>query len=127
MIIPGLESKLVGMSQGENATIEVEAVDAYGKLDESAKQTLPREQFQGVELAEGLMLYGQGENGEQIQVIVDSFTDTEVTIDFNHPLAGKDLSFMVTILSIREATDEEAESGQIGGAHCHDGSCGCSD
>jgi len=73
------------------------------------------------------MLYGQGEDGQQVQVIVDSFTDTEVTIDFNHPLAGKDLVFAVTILSEREATEDEATSGKVGGEHCEDGSCGCGD
>ena len=127
MIIPGLESQLVGMNEGDSAKIEVKAVDAYGELNPEAKQTLPKEQFDGVELEKGLMLYGQGEDGKQVQVIVDSFTDTEVTIDFNHPLAGKDLLFSVTVLSEREATEDEASSGQVGGGHCEDGSCGCGD
>jgi len=127
MLIPGLESQLVDMKEGDSATISVKAADAYGEINDEAKQTLPRDQFEGVELAEGMMLYGQGEDGQQIQVVVDAFTDTEVTVNFNHPLAGKDLSFAVTILSERDATDEEIESGQVGGAHCEDGSCGCGD
>ncbi|MEO1953853.1 MAG: peptidylprolyl isomerase, partial [Campylobacterales bacterium] len=66
------------------------------------------------------------EAGETVQVIVKSFTDNDVTIDFNHPLAGSDLMFSVTILSERDATDDEAESGVVGGEeHCHSGSCGC--
>ncbi len=124
-IIPGLENALVGMSEGESADILVKAADAYGELNPEAVQTLPIEQFEGVELQEGMTLYGQGENGETVQVTVKSFNDKEVTIDFNHPLAGKDLMFSVKVLSNREATEEEAATGQVGGAHCNDGSCGC--
>jgi FKBP-type peptidyl-prolyl cis-trans isomerase SlyD len=72
-----------------------------------------------------MTLYGQGENGETVQVTVTSFDDKEVKVDFNHPLAGKDLMFSVTVISAREATAEEIASGQVGGGHTHgDGSCG---
>jgi FKBP-type peptidyl-prolyl cis-trans isomerase SlyD len=124
-IIPGLENALVGMNDGENADILVKAADAYGEVNPEAVQTLPIEQFEGVDLKEGMTLYGQGEDGQTVQVTVKSFDDKEVTIDFNHPLAGKDLMFSVTILSSREATEDEAASGQVGGEHCDDGSCGC--
>ena len=124
-IIPGLEKALVGMKEGESADILVKAADAYGEVNPDAVQTLPIEQFEGIDLKEGMTFYGQGENGETVQVIVKSFTDKEVTIDFNHPLAGKDLMFTVTVASAREATEEEASTGQVGGGHCTDGSCGC--
>ena len=125
-IIPGLEEALVGMNEGESKEIHVEAVKAYGELNPEAQQKLPIEQFEGVDLKEGMTLYGQGEDGQTVQVTVTSFDDKEVQVDFNHPLAGKDLMFSVTVLSEREATPEEAASGQVGGAHCEDGSCGCS-
>jgi len=126
-IIPGLENALVGMSEGESADILVKAADAYGELNPEAVQTLPVEQFEGVDLQEGMTLYGQGEEGQTVQVTVKSFNDKEVTIDFNHPLAGKDLMFSVTVLSSRDATEEEAASGVVGGEeHCESGSCGCS-
>ncbi len=124
-IIPGLENALVGMNEGESADILVKAADAYGEVNPEAVQTLPIEQFEGVDLKEGMTLYGQGEDGQTVQVTVKSFNDKEVTIDFNHPLAGKDLMFSVKILSERPATDEEAATGQVGGEHCNDGSCGC--
>jgi len=124
-IIPGLEKALEGMNEGESADILVKAEDAYGDVNPEAVQTLPVEQFEGVDLKEGMTLYGQGEDGQTVQVTVKSFNDKEVTIDFNHPLAGKDLMFSVTVLSERDATDEEAATGQVGGAHCEDGSCGC--
>ncbi len=125
-LIPGLEAQLAGMSEGESADLLVKAADAYGEVNPEAVQTLPKEQFEGVELEAGMMLYGQGEDGQQVQVIVKSFTDTDVTIDYNHPLAGKDLMFAVTIISERDATDDEVATGIVGGeAHCHSGGCGC--
>jgi FKBP-type peptidyl-prolyl cis-trans isomerase SlyD len=121
-IIPGLENALEGMSVGESGDILVKAVDAYGEYNAEAIQTLPIEQFEGIELQEGLTLYGQGEEGQTVQVTVKSFDDKEVSVDFNHPLAGKDLMFSVKVLSAREATADEASSGQVGG-HAHGDSC----
>jgi FKBP-type peptidyl-prolyl cis-trans isomerase SlyD len=128
-IIPGLEKALCGMNPDESGDIMVPAAEAYGEYNAEALQTLPIEQFEGVELKDGLTLYGQGENGETVQVTVKSFTDKEVTVDFNHPLAGKDLMFSVKVLSSRAATEDEIATGIVGGAsagHCQDGSCGCS-
>ncbi len=122
-IIPGLENALVGMNEGESADILVKAADAYGEVNPEAQQTLPIEQFEGVDLKEGMTLYGQGEDGQTVQVVVKSFNDKEVTIDFNHPLAGKDLMFSVTVLSEREATADEAATGMVGGGQA-EGSCG---
>lgn len=122
-IIPGLENALVGMAKGESGDIMVSAADAYGEVNPEALQTLPIEQFAGVDLVEGMTLYGQGENGQSVQVIVKSFDDKEVNVDFNHPLAGKDLMFSITVLSAREATADEIASGQVGGP-ATGGSCG---
>ena len=124
-IIPGLEAQLIGMEEGVNADIMVPALEAYGEINPEALQTLPRDQFAGVDLVEGMTLYGQGEDGQTTQVTVKSFTEEEVNIDFNHPLAGKDLMFAVTVLSAREATADEMSSGVIGGkAEEAAGSCG---
>ncbi len=123
-IIPGLESQLMDLSIGEKADIKVDAADAYGTLNEEAVETLPREQFAGLELSEGMPLYGQGENGETVTVTVKEFTDDTVTIDYNHPLAGQDLMFSVSVLDVREATEDEKTTGQVGGGHDGAGSCG---
>jgi len=122
-IIPGLEKGLTGMSEGESADLMIPAADAYGDYNKEAVQTLPIEQFEGVELKEGLTLYGQSEDGQTTQVTVKSFTDKDVEIDFNHPMAGKDLMFSVTVKSAREATDAEIASGVVGGEP-EGGSCG---
>jgi FKBP-type peptidyl-prolyl cis-trans isomerase SlyD len=123
-IIPGLENALVGMSQGESGDIMVVAAEAYGEVNPEAIQTLPIDQFAGIDLVEGMQLYGQGEGGQTVQVTVKSFDDKEVNIDFNHPLAGKDLMFSVTVVSAREATADEISSGQVGGGQSTGGSCG---
>jgi FKBP-type peptidyl-prolyl cis-trans isomerase SlyD len=123
MIISGLENKLMELNKSDKSDIIVAPVDAYGEYNEDAVQTLPKEQFAGVELSEGMILYGTGEDGQTVQVVVKSFSDDEVTIDYNHPLAGKTLMFSVEVLDIREATEEELASGVIGGH----GGCGCGD
>jgi FKBP-type peptidyl-prolyl cis-trans isomerase SlyD len=127
-IIPGLENALAGMKIGEKGEILVKAAEAYGEINPEAMQVLPRDQFEGIDLKEGMTLYGQGEHGQSVQVIVKSFNDEEVTIDFNHPLAGKDLLFAVEVIDAREATADEAMSGQLAcdtdggccGGHDHD-------
>ncbi len=126
-IIPGLESKLSELSKGDSSDIAVPANEAYGEHNPEAIDQVPVEQFAGIELQEGLPLFGQGENGETIQVVVKSFDDKFVTIDYNHPLAGKDLMFSVKVLDVRDATDDELVSGIVGGPKdsCDTG-CGCS-
>lgn len=123
-IIPGLENALVGMSEGESGDIMVKAADAYGERNDEAVQTLPIDQFAGVDLKEGMTLYGQDESGQSTQVVVQSFDDKEATIDFNHPLAGKDLMFSVKVLTVRQTTLDEMTSGNVGGPAAEGGSCG---
>jgi FKBP-type peptidyl-prolyl cis-trans isomerase SlyD len=110
-IIPGLESGIAHMSMGEKGNVLVKAHDAYGEYNDAAQQELPREQFAGIDLNVGMTLYGQGEDGGTVQVIVKEIQDESVIIDFNHPLAGKDLMFTVTINNVRDASAEEAMTG----------------
>lgn len=125
-IIPGLETQISELQEGAQKQIEVSSKEAYGEYDQSALQKLPKEQFAGIELAPGMTLYGQGEKGETVQVTVKEFTEDEVTVDFNHPLAGKNLLFDINITEVRDATDEELQMGVVGAAHscCGGGSCG---
>jgi len=128
-IIPGLEKEVEKMQEGEQKTVQVPASEAYGEYREDLVQKLPRDQFQGIELKKGMTLYGQTPDGQVVAVTVKDFDDNEVTIDYNHPLAGEDLTFDVKVVSKREATPEEALTGQIGGhahgGHCGSGNCGC--
>lgn len=128
-IIPGLEKELAGLKVGDAKAVVVPAAEAYGEYDEKGQMTYPKEQFEGIEMKEGLTLYGQSEDGQTVQVRVTSFTDSEVTVDYNHPLAGKTLSFAVVVKDVRDATDEELAAGvpasmMGGGCGCGDGGCG---
>jgi FKBP-type peptidyl-prolyl cis-trans isomerase SlyD len=122
-IIPGLESKLVDMAENDKADVLVEPKDGYGEYNEEAVQVLPKEQFAGIELTEGMSVYGTGENGETVQVVVKSFSDSDVTIDYNHPMAGRTLMFSVAITSMRAATEEEMQTGVVGGMAAMGGGC----
>lgn len=123
-IIPGLESKLMGLEEGTKTDVMVDPKDGYGEIQEEGYQTLPKEQFAGIDLVEGMTLYGTGENGDTIQVKVKSVQENDVTIDYNHPLAGRTLMFSVTIASVRAATEEEISMGVVGGAAAAGGCCG---
>ncbi len=110
-IIPGLENGLSTMAVGEKGDILVKPADAYGEYNAEATQEVPADQFAGIDLAIGMTLYGQGEDGATVQVTVKEIGAETVMIDFNHPLAGKDLMFSVTLNSVRDASAEEAMTG----------------
>jgi len=124
-IIPGLEKEVEGMEVGEEKTVVVKADEAYGQRNEEWVETLPKDQFEGIELQKGMTLYGQSPDGQTIAVTVKDFNDKEVTIDYNHPLAGEDLTFDVKVVGKRDATLEELAGNQAGaGCDCGSG-CGC--
>jgi FKBP-type peptidyl-prolyl cis-trans isomerase SlyD len=110
-LIIGLENALYEMAVNERKEVFVEAANAYGIYNEGATQTLPIEQFEGIQLEEGLTLQGQSEDGQAFSVRVKSFSATDVVVDFNHPLAGKDLIFSVEVTAIRDANADELSSG----------------
>ncbi len=120
-IIPGLEERMEGMEPGEKKTIEVPAAEAYGEKDPNLVQQAPREYFQGVELEKGLPLQAQTPEGQIINMIVVDFDENTVTVDMNHPLAGKDLVFDVEVVDVRDATLEEIQHGHVHeeGQHHH--------
>ncbi|WP_029520664.1 MULTISPECIES: peptidylprolyl isomerase [unclassified Persephonella] len=119
-IIPGLENRMEGMEAGEKRTIEVPAAEAYGEKNPELIQKVPREYFQGIELEKGMPLQAQTPDGQIINMIVVDFDDNEVTVDMNHPLAGKDLVFEVEVVNVRDASLEEIQHGHAhgeGGVH----------
>lgn len=109
-IIPALEAGLSEMDIGDKEEVVIQAADAYGEYDDEAQQEVPRDQFSGIDLEVGTPLQGQDGNGELIQVTVIGLKDDTVIIDFNHPLAGHDLHFNVTLLDARDATDAEIKN-----------------
>jgi FKBP-type peptidyl-prolyl cis-trans isomerase SlyD len=122
-IIPGLEASLEGKAVGETVEVRVAPEDGYGEPNPSLEQVVPRDRFQGVEsLAEGMQFQASTEQGP-VSVRVVKVDDDDVTVDGNHPLAGKHLNFNVTVLEVRAATEEEIARGhtQEGGGCCGGG------
>ena len=100
-IIPGLDSAIDGMAAGEQTTVTIPAADAYGDYQDEARQTIPREQIPAdIPLDVGTMLQMQTPDGNAVPVQVAEVTDDAVTLDANHPLAGKDLTFAVEVVSV---------------------------
>jgi FKBP-type peptidyl-prolyl cis-trans isomerase SlyD len=119
-IIPGLENALTGKSVGDQMVVEVAAEEGYGPVQEELIQEVPRSSFQGVDTIEvGMQFEAQTGQGGAVPVTVTLVTDETVTVDGNHPLAGKNLNFDVTIADVREATAEELEHGHIHGPGGH--------
>lgn len=100
-VIPGFDAAVTGMTVGEKKTVTIPADQAYGQPDPRAVQAIPRENIPAeIPLELGLMLQAQGPGGQPIPVTVVEITDTEVTLDANHRLAGKDLTFALELVSI---------------------------
>lgn len=119
-IIPGLEKALEGKQAGEHVNVQVPAAEAYGERDESLSQEVPKDMFQGVDHVEpGMRFQAQTSAGVQVVTVTEVADDT-VTVDGNHPLAGKQLTFDVDVVEVRDATDEELTHGHVHGADGHD-------
>jgi FKBP-type peptidyl-prolyl cis-trans isomerase SlyD len=122
-IIPGLEHELAGLDVGATKTVQVAAADAYGEYDDEMVQTLPREEFAGIDNLEvGMRLQAQDQNGNTFHVHIAQIDGDEVVIDGNHPLAGMPLTFEIEIIAVRDATAEELRHGHAhgeGGHHHH--------
>ncbi len=103
-IIPGLDAALPGMSVGEKKTVTVPSDEAYGPMREDARQAIPREGIpEDIPLDLGVQLQMQTPEGQVVPVTVVAFDDATVTLDANHPLAGKDLTFDIEVVSIEAA------------------------
>ncbi|MCG5055467.1 MAG: peptidylprolyl isomerase [Myxococcales bacterium] len=118
MIIPGLEGALEGKDEGESVTVTVQPDDAYGERDESLLQVVPRDRFGEEDVEAGMQFRARGPEGPVMLTIV-KVEDGGVTVDANHPLAGKVLSFDVSVIAVRDATLEELTHGHVHGEGGH--------
>ncbi|EAI0275308.1 peptidylprolyl isomerase [Campylobacter jejuni] len=120
-ILESLEEEVMKLDCPSNADVVIKKEKGLGEYDENAVQTLPKEQFAGIDLKVGMELFGEGENGETVRVTVKEIGENDVTIDYNHPYAGRDLLFSLNIVDARAASEDEILTGIIAGSH----SCGC--
>ncbi|PAF50276.1 peptidylprolyl isomerase [Helicobacter sp. 13S00401-1] len=127
-VISALEREVLGKNVGDKLNFKALPQDAYGERNSQLLQEVPRAQFEDIELERGMSLFGQSEDGQTVQVIVNDFNDDIVIIDYNHPLAGKTLDFQVEVLGTRPPTEAELKGEACGcgsgGGHEEGGCCG---
>jgi FKBP-type peptidyl-prolyl cis-trans isomerase SlyD len=125
-IVPGLEEQIAGHVSGDSFDAHVPCEQGYGDYEEDAIHHAKRSDFpDDMELEEGMQLMTEAEDGTVLPCQITEITGDDITVDFNHPLAGETLHFTVEVLSIRPATTEEIEHGHPHGEgeHEHDGGC----
>lgn len=111
-IVPGLEKALAGMKVGESKTVVVKPKEGYGDYNEDDVEIVPRTEFpDDIPLETGVEILIEDEEGDEVSATIVEVTADKVKLDFNHPLAGKELHFEVTVLELRAATEEELEHG----------------
>ena len=119
-ILPKLEEAIGGMLIGSKKIVALAAADAYGEYFDDAVQVLQSSEFpKEMEIKEGMEFVTNDADGNQMPFVISKITDEQITVDFNHPLAGEDLTFDVELLDLRDATAEELSHGHAHGAHGH--------
>lgn len=108
-IISGLEEALEGSEQGDRLEVTVEPEQAYGQPNPEAVFGMPRDRFpEDVDVQPGMQFAAETPEGPARLTVVDT-GEEEITVDANHPLAGKTLSFDVQVSEVRPATEGELE------------------
>jgi len=100
MVVPGFDKSVIGMKKDEEKTITLKPEEAYGPNNDQAVQKVPKDKFPK-EAKEGMMIGVPLPNGQQIPAKIVKITDKEVTIDMNHPMAGKTLVFWIKVVDIK--------------------------
>ena len=117
-LVPGLEKALYDRTVGDSFELDVSAADAYGDYDEALVQDVPGELFDGMEVAEGDTFVADTDDGHRPVTVVE-VNEEFVKVDANHPLAGVNLHFAVTVRDVRAATAEEIAHDHVhGGGGC---------
>ena len=102
-VISGFEHGVVGMSPGDSRTVHIPSAEAYGEHHADGVMQVPREEFPPeLELETGSSVQGQQGDGSVVSFTITAVSDSMITLDANHPLAGKDLTFDLTLVSIGE-------------------------
>jgi FKBP-type peptidyl-prolyl cis-trans isomerase SlyD len=118
-LIPGLERELTGKNAGDRLQVQIAPRNGYGEYDSALVQRVPRRALQGVpEVKVGMRLQMRGGGGPRAVTVTQVLGDM-VTLDGNHPLAGKNLNFEVEVAAVREATAEELSHGHVHGPDGH--------
>ena len=113
-IIPGLEEALYGLKVGDKKTVKIQPEDAYGIYDPDSLEVAKKDEFrEEIPLDVGTFLDLRDDEGEGLSAQIIEEDEETVTLDFNHPLAGKTLTFEITVADLRPATAEELDHGHV--------------
>ncbi len=106
-LLPGFEKRLLGLSEGDEQSFNIPAIDAFGQHLEDNVQSFKRHQF-GADYAlePGVVVQFADAAGAELPGVVSALDGDYVTVDFNHPLAGKDITFRVKIIAVALAPDD---------------------
>ena len=100
-LIPGFEKAVIGLNVGDSTKVDIPSVEAYGEMREDLVINVPKDQLPAdVEPQVGMQLQVNQPNGQPVPVRITGISDTELTLDANHPLAGKDLSFEIELVEV---------------------------
>ena len=100
-MIKGFDDAVTGMLPGEKKTVSLSPQDAYGEINPAAVQEVSLNAFPpDTDLQEGLTVFGENQDGNKIVAKVISLSEENVKLDFNHPLAGKNLNFEIEIVTV---------------------------
>lgn len=119
-ILPRLEEKIATMPINGKSTLVLSPEEAFGTYDESAVRIAKRSSFpEGAPLEEGMDFVAVNDAGEEMPFMITRIEEDDITIDFNHPYAGKTLTIDIELLGIRDATAEEIAHGHVHGIGGH--------
>ena len=99
-LLPGFENAIQGLKAGDKRSLTILPENGFGQPNPANIQVMPRAQFTGMELSEGLMVIFNDAANTELPGVVARFDEQNVTVDFNHPLAGKTLTFDVEVLEV---------------------------
>ena len=106
-IIPGLERELAGLQSGDEKEVRVEPGDGYGARQSEAIHRIPLDRFpEDITPAVGMRLTVRGPRGEDVPFTITAVSGGEATVDFNHPLAGETLTFLVTVRNVQSTGND---------------------
>ena len=119
-ILPKLEEKVGEMLIGSKKEVVLKPEDGYGIYQEDAVRIVKRSEFPSdIEIGKGMSFMAKSPQGNDMQFLVKEINGDDITVDFNHPLAGKTLHFNLELLNLRDATEEELAHGHVHGADGH--------
>jgi len=103
-VIPGFEDGLIGMNEGEEKQVKILAKDAYGEIRQDLINKVPKTLLpEGMNVQKGMLLGLQAPDGRKIPALIEDVSENDITLNLNHPLAGKNLNFKLKVIEVHNS------------------------